>query len=203
MDLLLRLRTMVTPRSGWIEGCPWRASFTPSAGPTTSKNRERLEAAAASTRTASRDLYVITAFRTTGSNFVQGTLIEGNAEGHDGACSRKKGRGRRDDLRLSRNDRSELRCSQPAAAPAQVPATVCKVLDVFGNTLYAQAVEMARARGEGDDRVRGGGQLPASPPRMSPNSIAAATATSRTCPTSRRRSRPRNCPPTKRARRST
>src|SRR5262249_18357907 len=83
-----------------------------------------------------RDLYVIR--QADGLNFVQGTLTEGSA---DGALVKfEKEGGGTEDLRLSRAT-GGLVFAQPPRD--QVPPTLCRVVDVFGNVLVAQAVEMA------------------------------------------------------------
>jgi len=83
-----------------------------------------------------RDLYVTR--QAAGLTSVQGTLIQGNAEGT--RVTFEKEDGAKEELLLSRAT-GGLVFSQPQ--PPQVPATICKVNDVFGNTLIAQAVEMA------------------------------------------------------------
>ncbi|MDB5312301.1 MAG: hypothetical protein JWO38_6503 [Gemmataceae bacterium] len=83
-----------------------------------------------------RDLYVIR--QDDGLNFVQGTLLEGNPDGS--LVLFEKEDGTKENLRLSRAT-GGLVFSQPQ--PMQVPQTLCRVVDVFGNTLVAQAVEMA------------------------------------------------------------
>jgi hypothetical protein len=85
-----------------------------------------------------RDLYVMR--QADGLNLVQGTVIEGNAAGT--ALTFEREDGKRDELLLSRAT-GGLVFSQPQ--PANVPPTLCKVLDVFGNTLFAQTVELATA----------------------------------------------------------
>lgn len=82
-----------------------------------------------------RDLYVIR--QADGLNFVQGTLLEGSPDGT--MLKFEKENGAKEDLRASRAT-GGLVFNQPA--PAQVPQTLCKVVDVFGNTLVAQAVDM-------------------------------------------------------------
>ena len=85
-----------------------------------------------------RDLYVMR--QADGLNFVQGTLLEGSADGT--LVTFEKEDGTRDALRLSRAT-GGLVFNQPP--PGQVPATLCKVVDVFGNTLVARAVEVTAA----------------------------------------------------------
>ena len=85
-----------------------------------------------------RDLYVMR--QADGLSLVQGTVIEGNEAGT--AVTFEREDGKREELLLSRAT-GGLVFSQPQ--PATIPPTVCKVLDVFGNTLFAQSVEMATA----------------------------------------------------------
>jgi hypothetical protein len=82
-----------------------------------------------------RDLYVIR--QAAGLNFVQGTLIEGNEAG-DEVIFEQVG-GAKEPLRLSRAT-AGLVFNQPPQP--RVPPTLCKVNDVFGNALVAQAVEV-------------------------------------------------------------
>ena len=81
-----------------------------------------------------RDLYVIR--QAEGLNFLPGTLIEGNAAGD--AVTFEKEDGQRTTLKLSRAS-GGLVLNQPPQAV--LPPTLCKVLDVFGNVLFAQAIE--------------------------------------------------------------
>jgi hypothetical protein len=83
-----------------------------------------------------RDLYVIR--QAEGLNFVQGTLLEGSAAGDEVTFEQENG------------DRTKLRLSRATgglvfnqAPQAQVPPTLCRVNDVFGNSLVAQAVDLA------------------------------------------------------------
>jgi len=85
-----------------------------------------------------RDLYVMR--QADGLNFVQGTLLEGSADGT--TLTFEKEDGTKEPLRLSRAT-GGLVFSQPP--PATVPPTLCKVVDVFGNTLVAAAVEVTAA----------------------------------------------------------
>ena len=80
-----------------------------------------------------RDLYVIR--EAEGLNFVPGTILNGNDAGD--LLTFEKEDGAKTELRLSRAT-GGLVFSQPQAA--QVAVTLCKVLDVFGNSLVAQAV---------------------------------------------------------------
>lgn len=83
-----------------------------------------------------RDLYVTR--QADGLNFVQGTVVEGNAEGN--RLTFEKDDGTTETLLLSRAT-GGLVFNQ--IQPAEVPSTLCKVQDVFGNILIAQSVEMA------------------------------------------------------------
>jgi hypothetical protein len=83
-----------------------------------------------------RDLYVIR--QADGLNFVQGTLVEGDAEGT--RLTFEKEDGGKESLLLSRAT-GGLVFNQ--AQNVELPSTLCKVQDVFGNTLVAQAVEMS------------------------------------------------------------
>ena len=83
-----------------------------------------------------RDLYVIRG--TGGLNFVQGTLIEGNAAGDEVTFEQENGQPEK--LRLSRAS-GGLVFNQPPQT--QIPPTLCRVNDVFGNSLVAQSVELA------------------------------------------------------------
>ncbi len=85
-----------------------------------------------------RDLYVIR--QADGLNFLPGTLIEGNEAGDAVVFEREDGQ--RSNLRLSRAS-GGLVFNQPPQAV--LPPTLCKVVDVFGNTLFAQSVELAGA----------------------------------------------------------
>ncbi|HYH66555.1 MAG TPA: NPCBM/NEW2 domain-containing protein [Urbifossiella sp.] len=83
-----------------------------------------------------RDLYVL---RTVdGLSFVQGTILEGNADGTE--VTFEKDGGVREQLRLSRAT-GGLVFSQPPGG--QPPTTLCKLKDVFGNTLVAREIGMA------------------------------------------------------------
>jgi hypothetical protein len=83
-----------------------------------------------------RDLYVTR--QQEGLTFVQGTVLEGNAEGNRIAFEREDGE--KEQLLLSRAT-GGLVFSQTQLA--QVPPTLCRVNDVFGNVLVAQSVELA------------------------------------------------------------
>jgi hypothetical protein len=85
-----------------------------------------------------RDLYVQR--EREGFSVLTGTVVEGNAAGT--ALTFEKEDGKQDSLLLSRAT-GGLVFAQPQ--PASVPPTLCRVNDVFGNTLVAQAVEMSGA----------------------------------------------------------
>jgi hypothetical protein len=84
-----------------------------------------------------RDLYVTR--QTEGLIILQGTLLEGNA---DGTVTFEKEDGTRQNLRLSRATGGLVFSQSP---PASVPPTVCRLMDVFGNTLVTQSVELNEA----------------------------------------------------------
>ncbi|HET9887851.1 MAG TPA: NPCBM/NEW2 domain-containing protein, partial [bacterium] len=81
-----------------------------------------------------RDLYVIREGETL--NFVQGTILGGSEKGDEIAFEKEDG------------TQTALRQSRAAgyvfaqALPKEVPQMLCKVIDVFGNTLVAQSVEV-------------------------------------------------------------
>lgn len=84
-----------------------------------------------------RDLYVIA--QETGFTFIQGTVLSGGADDRGRpVVSFEKETGGKDDLQLSRA--AGLVFYQPQ--PASIPATLCKVTDVFGNTLTAAAISI-------------------------------------------------------------
>ncbi|MBA4189630.1 MAG: hypothetical protein C0467_16720 [Planctomycetaceae bacterium] len=83
-----------------------------------------------------RDLYIVR--EPEGLNFVQGTILGGDDAGT--RLNFEKEDGGKDALLLSRAT-GGLVFSQPA--PAQVPQTLCRVIDVFGNSLVAQAVQLS------------------------------------------------------------
>lgn len=85
-----------------------------------------------------RDLYVIR--QTDGLNILQGTLLEGNPDGT--LVTFEKEDGTRETLRLSRAT-GGLLFNQPP--PASIPPTLCRLMDVFGNTLVTQSVELNEA----------------------------------------------------------
>ncbi len=79
-----------------------------------------------------RDLYVTQ--KETGYTYQQGTVHEGSADAR--TVSFEKDSGGKDDLLQSRA--AGFVFAQPQ--PASVPATLCRVSDVFGNTLMAAAI---------------------------------------------------------------
>lgn len=83
-----------------------------------------------------RDLYVMR--QADGLNFLQGTILEGNADGTE--VTFEKEDGTKDQLRQSRAT-GGLVFSHPAGG--QPPATLCKVNDVFGNTFVAREITVA------------------------------------------------------------
>jgi len=83
-----------------------------------------------------RDLYIVR--EPEGLNFVQGTILNGDDAGT--RLTFEKDDGKQDSLLLSRAT-GGLVFSQPA--PAQVPQTLCRVIDVFGNSLVAQSVTLS------------------------------------------------------------
>lgn len=82
-----------------------------------------------------RDLYVVR--EPEGLNFVQGTVLNGDDAGTK--LTFEKEGGGKEVLLLSRAT-GGLVFSQPT--PPQVPQTLCRVLDVFGNSLVAQSVTL-------------------------------------------------------------
>jgi hypothetical protein len=80
-----------------------------------------------------RDLYVTQ--QETGLNYIQGTVLEGSADGTTVRFEQETG-GKPDDLRISRA--AGLVFYQPQLAV--VPPTLCRVVDVFGNSLTAASV---------------------------------------------------------------
>lgn len=83
-----------------------------------------------------RDMYVTK--QQDGLTYVQGTIIEGTAKGTKIAFEREDAT--KEELLLSRATGGLVFYQ---AQPAQVAATMCRVNDVFGNTLVAQSVELA------------------------------------------------------------
>lgn len=90
-----------------------------------------------------RDLYVTR--QPDGLNFIQGTLIEGSEAGNE--LTFEQAGGGQEKL-LLRGATGGLVFNQPPQP--RVPPTLCKVNDVFGNSLVAQAIEV----GEGGIRVK-------------------------------------------------
>ena len=83
-----------------------------------------------------RDMYVMREADTL--NFVQGTILSGTENGKE--LNFENENGSKASFLQSRAT-GGLVFAQ--AQPAQVPQTLCKVFDVFGNTLIAQSVEMS------------------------------------------------------------
>ncbi|MBP3955135.1 NPCBM/NEW2 domain-containing protein [Gemmata sp. G18] len=84
-----------------------------------------------------RDLYVIA--QETGFTYIQGTVLSGTATGNRPFVTFEKEGGGKDELPLSRA--AGLVFYQPQ--PPVIPATLCKVTDVFGNALTASAISIA------------------------------------------------------------
>ncbi len=82
-----------------------------------------------------RDLYVVR--EPEGLNFIQGTILSGTDAGNE--LNFEKEDGTKQTL-LLRAATGGLVFSQPT--PAQVPPTLCKVIDVFGNSFVAQSVKL-------------------------------------------------------------
>lgn len=87
------------------------------------------------TNRGKRDLYVIR--EAGGLNFVQGTIVSGNAAGD--LLTFEKEDGGTTELRLSRATGGLVFAQQP---PSQIAPTLCKVVDVFGNVLIAKSLEI-------------------------------------------------------------
>jgi hypothetical protein len=83
-----------------------------------------------------RDLYVTRTAE--GLSFIQGTVIEGNESGNELTFDQAVGGQTK---LLLRGATGGLVYNQPPQP--RVPATLCKVNDVFGNSLVAQAVEVS------------------------------------------------------------
>ncbi|MBA4067706.1 MAG: hypothetical protein C0501_29175 [Isosphaera sp.] len=110
---------------------PLSAVFSVMRGAEDPKNRDGWKKVLASR--GKRDLYVT---RTpTGYDYTQGTVLGGAADGVN--LDFEKEDGTKTQLLLSRATGGLVFAHQ---APAQVPQTLCKVADVFGNVLVAQAV---------------------------------------------------------------
>jgi hypothetical protein len=84
-----------------------------------------------------RDLYVIR--EAEGLNFVPGTILGGNDAGD--LISFEKEDGVKAELKLSRAT-GGLIFARPQ--PTQIAPTLCKVLDVFGNSLIAQSLDIGK-----------------------------------------------------------
>lgn len=110
---------------------PLTAVFSVMRGAEEPKNRDAWKKVLAGR--GKRDLYVVR--EPEGLNFVQGTVLGGDEAGTK--ITFEKEGGGTDTLLLSRAT-GGLVFSQ--AVPAQVPQTLCKVVDVFGNSLVAQSV---------------------------------------------------------------
>jgi RNase P/RNase MRP subunit p29 len=110
---------------------PLEAVFSIMRGAEDPKNREAWKKILAGR--GKRDLYVVR--EPEGLNFVQGTILNGDDAGT--RLTFEKEDGAKDTLLLSRAT-GGLVFAQPV--PAQLPQTLCKVLDVFGNSLVAQSV---------------------------------------------------------------
>ncbi len=112
---------------------PLTAVFSIMRGAEDPKNREAWKKVLGSR--GKRDLYIVR--EPEGLNFVQGTILGGDDAGTK--LTFEKEDGSKDVLLLSRAT-GGLVFSQPA--PAQVPQTLCRVIDVFGNSLVAQSVQL-------------------------------------------------------------
>lgn len=84
-----------------------------------------------------RDLYVMR--EREGLNFIQGTVLSGSEDGKTFDFELEGGK-KADPQLLQSRATGGLVFSHPT--PAQVPQTLCKVLDVYGNSLVAQAVQV-------------------------------------------------------------
>jgi hypothetical protein len=84
-----------------------------------------------------RDMYVQR--EGAGLNFIQGTVLGGSEDGRTFEFELEGGK-KADPPLIQSRATGGLVFSQPP--PAQVPVTVCKMLDVFGNTLVVQAVQL-------------------------------------------------------------
>ena len=85
-----------------------------------------------------RDLYVERTLN--GLNFIQGTVLSGSEDGRTFEFELEGG-AKADPPLIQSRATGGLVFSQPA--PAQIPPTVCKVIDVFGNSLVAQSVALS------------------------------------------------------------
>lgn len=113
---------------------PMTAVFSVMRGAEDPKTRENWKKMLASR--GKRDLYVMR--EANGLNFVQGTILEGDDKGS--VLNFEREDGTRVEL-LQRSATGGLVFNQPP--PAQVRQTLCKVLDVFGNTLIAETITMS------------------------------------------------------------
>lgn len=82
-----------------------------------------------------RDMYVIREGDTL--NFVQGTVLGATEDGREIEFEKDDGKQAR---LLMRAATGGFVFAQPV--PAQIPQTLCKVVDVFGNTILAQSIEL-------------------------------------------------------------
>lgn len=112
---------------------PISAVFYAMRGADDAKNREEWKKLLGNR--GKRDMYVTR--QEGGLSSIQGTLLEGNAEGNRVLFEKEDGA--KEELLLSRAT-GGLVLSQPP--PAQVPPTLCRVNDVFGNVLQATSVEL-------------------------------------------------------------
>ncbi|MCE9562312.1 MAG: NPCBM/NEW2 domain-containing protein [Planctomycetes bacterium] len=115
---------------------PLEAVFSIMRGAEDTKNREAWKKILGNR--GKRDLYVMR--EPEGLNFVQGTILSGDETGTKLNFERAGKEGEKEVL-LLRAASGGLVFSQPA--PAQVPQTLCRVLDVFGNSLVAQSVQLS------------------------------------------------------------
>lgn len=111
------------------------AVFSVMRGSEDPKNREAWKKVLGSR--GKRDMYVMR--EQGGLNFIQGTILGGSEDGKTFDFELENGKKADPPLFQSRAN-GGLVFSQPA--PAVVPPTLCKVIDVFGNTLVAQSVVM-------------------------------------------------------------
>jgi NPCBM/NEW2 domain len=115
---------------------PLSAVFSVMRGADDPKNREPWKKVISNR--GKRDLYVE---RTAdGLNFIQGTILSGSDDGKTFEFELEGGK-KADPPLLQRSATGGLVFAQPT--PAQVPPTVCKVIDVFGNELVAQSVQLS------------------------------------------------------------
>jgi hypothetical protein len=85
-----------------------------------------------------RDMYVEKTLK--GLNFIQGTVLSGSEDGKTFEFELDSGK-KADPPLIQARANGGLVFSQPA--PAQIAPTVCKVLDVYGNKLVAQSVQLS------------------------------------------------------------